>query len=302
MKTEIVVPGPLDAAQTLARFHLWGEDPCNRLVGGSLVRAVEAAGRWHGYELRWSGPVDGARLSVSVPGTRSARVLDAAVVEARHLYGLDLDIEGFYRETSADPVLSALIPRLRGLRPTLQPRPFEMLVGSVCAQQINLAFAFTVRARLVRRYGTPVKVGPHTVYGFPRASRLARAPVGELRRMQFTTRKAEYVVGLARRVATGELDLDALARNTNDEVIETLTAVRGFGRWTAEWFLARHLGRGDVCAAGDLGVRRAFEHFYGRGRELSEAAIRKRSLAWGRHQNVAVHYLLAGERLRLKAA
>jgi len=126
--------------------------------------------------------------------------------------------------------------------------------------------------------------------------------VGELRRMQFTTRKAEYVVGLARRVATGELDLDALPRNTNDEVIETLTAVRGFGQWTAEWFLARHLGRGDVCAAGDLGVRRAFEHFYGRGRELSEAAIRKRSLAWGRHQNVAVHYLLAGERLRLKAA
>src|SRR5216684_3375248 len=176
MKTEIAVPGPLDATQTLSRFHLWGEDPCNRLVGGSLVRAVEVAGRWHGYELRWSGPVDGARLSVSVPGTRSARVLDAAIVDARHLCGLDLDIEGFYRETSADPVLGALIPRLHGLRPTLQPRPLEMLVGSVCAQQINLAFAFTVRARLVRRYGTPVKVGPHTVYGFPRASRLPRPP------------------------------------------------------------------------------------------------------------------------------
>ena len=302
MKTEIVVPGPLDAAQTLARFHLWGEDPCNRLVGGSLVRAVEVAGRWHGYELRWSGPVDGARLSVSVPGTRSARVLDAAVVEARHLYGLDLDIEGFYRETSADPVLSALIPRLRGLRPTLQPRPFEMLVGSVCAQQINLAFAFTVRARLVRRYGTPVKVGPHTVYGFPRASRLARAPVGELRRMQFTTRKAEYVVGLARRVATGELDLDALARSTNDEVIEALTAVRGCGRWTAEWFLARHLGRGDVCAAGDLGVRRAFEHFYGHARTRSEEAIRRRARGWGEYQSLAIHYLLAGMRLERRAA
>jgi len=266
------------------------------------VRAVDVAGTWHGYELRWSGPIDGARLSVSVPGSRSARVLDAAVTEARHLCGLDVDLEGFYRDAAADPVLGALIVRLRGLRPTLQPQPLEMLVGSICAQQVNLAFAFTVRARLVRRYGTLVEVGRHTVHGFPRASRLARASVEELRAMQLTTRKAEYVVGLARQVAAGELDLDALAGRTNDEVIEALTAVRGFGRWTAEWFLARHLGRGDVCAAGDLGVRRAFEHFYGRGRELSEAAIRKRSLAWGRHQNVAVHYLLAGERLRLEAA
>ena len=79
------------------------------------------------------------------------------------------------------------------------------------------------------------------MYGFPRASRLARAPVGELRRMQFTTRKAEYVVGLARRVATGELDLDALARNTNDEVIETLTAVR-------DW-LARSPETTGICAS-----------------------------------------------------
>src|SRR5882762_10313460 len=120
--------------------------------------------------------------------------------------------------------------------------------------------------------------------------------------MQFTTRKAEYVVGLARRVATGELDLDALARNTNDEVIETLTAERGFGRWTAEWFLARHLGRGDVCAAGDLAVRRAFEHFYNRGRPLDEGAVRRRAAAWGAHQNMAVHYLLAGRRLGAAAA
>src|SRR5262249_6352440 len=154
-----------------------------------------------------------------------------------------VDLEGFYRDAAADPVLGALIARLRGLRPTLQPRPLEMLVGSISAQQINLAFAFTVRARLVRRYGTPVAVGPHTVYGFPRASRLARASVDELRGMQFTTRKAEYIIGLARQVATGALDLDALAKRTNDEVIEALTAVRGFGRWTAEWFLARHLGR-----------------------------------------------------------
>jgi len=149
----------------------------------------------------------------------------------------------------------------------------------------------------VRRFGVPIEIAGETVYAFPEPAALARARVAELRDMQFTVRKAEYIIGLAGEVATGRLDLDALSGRTNEEIIETLTAVRGFGRWTAEWFLARGLGRGDVCPAGDLGVRRAFEYFYGRGRALTERAIRRRAASWGVHQNLAVHYLLAGQRL-----
>ena len=95
----------------------------------------------------------------------------------------------------------------------------------------------------------------------------------------------------------GSLDLEGLRELSNDGVIARLAAVRGFGRWSAEWFLARCLGRGDVCPAGDLGVRRAFEHFYCRGRALSEESIRRRAARWRVHQNLAVHYLLAGRRL-----
>jgi DNA-3-methyladenine glycosylase II len=302
MKTEIRVNGPLDVPRTLERYRVWGEDPVNRLGPGVFVRAIRVAGAWHGYELRWSGTVDASRLLVSIPGSRSARVLEAAVDEVGRICGLALDVETFYAAAKEDPVLGPLVPRLWGLRPTLSPHPLEMLIGSVCAQQINLAFAFTVKARLVRRFGVPVNIAGQTVYGFPEAAELARAHVDELRRLQLTTRKAEYVVGLAHQVASGRLDLEALGRGSNDQVIETLTAVRGFGRWTAEWFLARHLGRGDVCPAGDLAVRRAFERFYNRGRALDEARVRRRARAWGVHQNMAVHYLLAGQRLSAAAA
>jgi DNA-3-methyladenine glycosylase II len=297
MEHTFAVPAPFDAARTLSRFTLWGEDPANRLVDGVFRRAVTVAGRAWGYALRWRGPVDDAVLTVSVPGARRAGVLEAAVADARWVCGLDLDLDGFYREVKGDRVLGELVPALHGLRPTLSPLPFEMLIGSVCAQQVNLTFAFTVRRRLVMRFSEPVPAGGATVYAFPEPARLARASVAELRRMQFTTRKAEYIVGLAERVASGELDLRGLSRRPNAEVIDAITAVRGFGRWSAEWFLARGLGRGDVCPAGDLGVRRAFEHFYGRGRTLSERAIRRRAAAWGVHQNLAVHYLLAGQRL-----
>jgi len=219
------------------------------------------------------------------------------VAEVERLCGLGLDLEAFYGVAKDDPVLGPLLPRLWGLRPTLSPDPLEALVTSVCAQQITLVFAFAVRARLVRRFGTPVTVAGHTVHGFPDATCLARARVADLRRLQLTTRKAEYVIALARQVVRGAIDLRALGSRSNDEVIQALTAMRGFGRWTAEWFLARHLGRGDVCAAGDLAVRRAFEHFFNRGRALDETSVRRRAARWGSHQNLAVHYLLAGRRL-----
>ena len=74
-----------------------------------------------------------------------------------------------------------------------------MLVSSVCAQQVNLAFAFTLRARLVRRFGEPLLAGGQAVYAFPEPAVLAGARVADLRGMQLTTRKAEYVVGVPAR-------------------------------------------------------------------------------------------------------
>ncbi len=295
MDASITVEGPLDVRRTLERYGLWGQDPATYLGDGILRRAIRVDGVPQGYTLTWPAGRPVSRLSVSTSGR--GRVLDAALEEVRRLCGLDFDLPAFYRAARADRVLADLTGRLHGLRPTLMPQPLEMLVGSICAQQVNLTWAFTVKSRLVRRYGEPVSIGGATVYAFPDAAALARATVAELRDLQFTTRKAEYIVGLGRLVAEGALDLDGLAKRANDEVIAALMAVRGFGRWTAEWFLARGLGRGDVCPAGDLGVRRAIGHYYARGRDVSEQGVRRRAARWGDHRNLAVHYLLAGQRL-----
>ena len=297
MNVALTPDGPLDPGATLSRYRIWGEDPVNRLTGDVFRRVVRWRDRLVPYEVRWQGAIDDPKLLVRVVGERAVGATDAAVSEVRRLFGLDFDLPGFYRLAKGDPALAGLVGPLYGLRPTLAPTALEMLVGSITAQQLNLAFAFTLRARLVKRYGKCVWFGGEDVYAFPEPAVLARVRVASLRAMQYSTAKAVAIRGVARAVLDGKIDHEALVAADNAEIIARLTTLRGVGRWTADWYMARCLGRGDVCPAGDLAVRKAFHHYYGRGRTLSEDAIRRRAAGWGSYQTLAVHYLLAGMRL-----
>jgi DNA-3-methyladenine glycosylase II len=288
---------PVDVAGTLERHHLWGEDPANRLVDGALHRVLRVEGRLVPVRLESRGSVRAPRVRVTAGVPPTAAVRHAVRTAARALLGLDADLAGFYRLAARDPVLAPLVRRLWGLRPSRVPDPFETLVGAICAQQVNLTFAYATRARLVRRYGEPAGLDGVEVHAFPSPQRLAAAAPAELRGLQFSARKAEYVVGLARAATGGGIDLAGLAGAPDAAVVAALTALRGLGRWTAEWFLARGLGRPDVCPAGDLGVRRAVEAFCFGGRPASEEEVRRRAEAWRPHRTLAVHYLLAGHRL-----
>lgn len=287
---------PLDARQTLARYGRWGPDPASPYREGTLHRVARVSGRLVAFRLAVGGPTIRPRATIAFAGPDTAAVRTALRREAALLLGEPWDLAGFYDAVAGDPVLGPLVRPgggLFGLRPTLTADPFEMLVGAISAQQVNLAFAFATRVRLVRRYGTPVAFDGLTVYAFPTPAALADAPPAELRAMQFSQRKAEYIVGLARELATGALDPGAITRAPDEAIVTRLTAVRGLGRWSAEWFLARGLGRPDVCPADDLGVRRAVEALCFKGRERDAAAVRRRTRAWRPHRSLATHYLLA---------
>jgi DNA-3-methyladenine glycosylase II len=295
-------PSPLAFDLTLQRYRLWGVDPANVYRDGAFYRVARLGAAPVPFRLTAGGSPDRPTLTVTFEGPDTAEVRRALAAEVRHLLGLDADLRGFYARAAGDRVLQPLVLRLHGLRPALAPNPFEMLVGAIAAQQVNLPFAFATRARLVAALGEPFVVDGVAVRAFPSPAALAGADVPALRAMQFSTRKAEYLIGLGRAVADGTLDLAGLAGAADEEVIARLTAVRGLGRWTAEWFLARGLGRPDVCPAEDLGVRRAVEALCYRGRACDSVRVRRRALAWRPYRSLAVHYLLAGARLARGAA
>jgi DNA-3-methyladenine glycosylase II len=157
-------------------------------------------------------------------------------------------------------------------------------VTAITAQQVSLFAAFAIRNRFIEGFGR--RVGE--AYSFPTATRVRRATEDELLALGFSRRKAEYVLGLARE----PLDLAALAELADEEVKARLVAVRGLGEWTADWFLARYLGRQRAWPAGDLGLRKAVEAFYPRAGDIRAFGERFEPF-----QNLSAHYLLTGLRV-----
>jgi DNA-3-methyladenine glycosylase II len=191
-----------------------------------------------------------------------------------------------------DPIVAELNARFPGLRPVLQPDLLTALVRSISAQQVNLRLAATTRRRLAERFGIRHRVAGVEVFSFD-PPRLGGAEVAEIRELQFTTRKAEYIIGVAGQIASGQLRQEDLVPLADEEVVARLTALRGIGRWTAEWILARTLGR-PVVVAGDLGVRKVVGAAYLAQPLPPEEEVRRVTEHWGPSALIAQSLLLHG--------
>jgi len=271
--TRVRIAQPFDFPLSTERFRAFGIDLANRWHDGGLHRVV--AGR----EVRIEAAGGGVRVAPHDPA------IDG---EVRYLLGEPFDLPGFERWASADGVLAAVVARLRGFRPPLAPDPWEMLVGSISAQQVSLFAAFAVRNRFVERFGERHQ----HAWAFPERERVAGAREEDLVAVGFSRRKAEYILGLAR----SDLDLRDLATLPDEEVRARIVALRGLGDWTADWFLARHLARPRAWPAGDLGLRKAVSVFYGDGRSLSIEEVRRMRDRFAPFENLTAHYLLLGQR------
>jgi DNA-3-methyladenine glycosylase II len=268
------IPEPYDFHLSTVRYREFGSDGVTVWHEGGLHRVID------GCEVRIEPAAGGVRVE---PGG------DAIAAEVVRLLGVPFDLDPFREWASADVVFRRFLPALAGFRPTLNPRPFEALVVAITTQQISLRAAAAIRSRFVQHFG----VRHELAWEFPDRERIARASPKEITALGFSQKKAEYVIGLAR----SDLDFDALATRSDDEVIATIVTLPGLGRWTADWYLARHLARPHAWPAGDLGVRKAVAAFYADGRRLSIDEVRRMGDRFAPFQNLTAQHLLAGLRI-----
>jgi DNA-3-methyladenine glycosylase II len=154
---------------------------------------------------------------------------------------------------TSDPALDGLIRVLGPLEYGLEPDLWRSLVGAIVGQQLSVSAAATIRNR----------VAALGAAGFPAPREILDAPDEILRACGLSRAKLRYVRDAAERWLAGEIDPRSLRSLPDEDVIESLVRVRGVGRWTAEMVLIFCLGRPDVLAVDDLGIRNAVQKTYG---------------------------------------
>ena len=167
-----------------------------------------------------------------------------------------------------DPRLVDVIKRTGRQRPNFGERdPFDALVSAVISQQLSTKAAATIRGRVLA------------------------IPVPDLRTAGLSGQKAAYLRDLAERVIDGRLDLAHLETLTDDEVIEAIVAVKGFGRWTAQMFLMFSLHRPDILPTGDLGIVKGFQNVLGMKTRPSIRTMERAAKVWQPYRSIASWYL-----------
>ncbi|KAJ5179756.1 DNA glycosylase [Penicillium capsulatum] len=147
-----------------------------------------------------------------------------------------------------------------------QVDPFNSLTSSIIGQQVSGAAAKSIRNKFLALFDLVSTADGAAVprSRFPLPEEVARCDIATLRTAGLSQRKAEYIQGLAEKFASGELSAQMLARASDEELVEKLTAVRGLGKWSVEMFACFALKRVDVFSTGDLGVQRGCAVFAGR--------------------------------------
>ncbi|KVX68389.1 DNA-3-methyladenine glycosylase family protein [Burkholderia stagnalis] len=226
--------------------------------------------------------VDGAVPAVDVAG-RKARASDT--VAPAEIDGVDVVVRPAYWDKACadlvkrDRILKKLIPKFGPAHLVKRGDPFVTLARSVVGQQISVASAQSVWARI--EAACP-KLAPQQVI---------KLGADKLIACGLSKRKTEYILDLAQHFVSGALHVDKWTSMDDEDVIAELTQIRGISRWTAEMFLIFNLSRPDVLPLDDPGLIRAISVNYFSGEPVTRSEAREVAANWEPWRTVATWYM-----------
>jgi DNA-3-methyladenine glycosylase II len=259
----------------------------DRWDGHTYSRVLVIGDRALDVSVTAAGTAAHPAVRVVVPGASSA-MREPIVAVLERMLGLRIDLDGFYRIARVDRSLAPLAERFRGLKPPQFPSLFEAVVNGIACQQLSLTVGITLLGRLARLCGPRSATG---AYAFPRPCDVAVLRPAQLRALGFSHAKTSALLELARTVVAG-FDLDELATLDDAAVVEQLVALRGVGRWTAEYVLLRGLGRLAMFPGDDLGARTNLARWMKLRTPLDYDRVRRLARRWHPYAGFLYFHLL----------
>lgn len=206
-------------------------------------------------------------------------------------FDLDNDLTPFYEMANADPLLKIPAQKFYGLRVIGIPDLFEALCWGVLGQQINLAFAYSLKRQFVESFGDSIEWNGKKYWVFPPYERIAQLEPTDLAAIKMTVKKSEYIIGIARLMANGDLSKEQLKKMDFKEAEKSLIKIRGIGPWTANYVLMRCLRFQTAFPIDDVGLINSIKTLRNMNQKPTKEEILALSIPWQNWESYATFYL-----------
>ncbi len=206
-------------------------------------------------------------------------------------FDLDNDLTPFYEMANTDPLLKIPAQKFYGLRVIGIPDLFEALCWGVLGQQINLAFAYSLKRQFVESFGDSIEWNGKKYWVFPPYERIAQLEPTDLAAIKMTVKKSEYIIGIARLMECGELSKEQLMKMNFKEAEKSLIKRRGIGPWTANYVLMRCLRFQTAFPIDDVGLINSIKTLRNMNQKPTKEEILALSIPWKNWESYATFYL-----------
>lgn len=225
-------------------LHVCADNKIIKLVGDTLVQIAKGSNHLQVKFLTDASETDKARVRQYITDW----------------FDLGADLAPFYAMAAKDKLLGPVARKYYGYRIVGQPDLFESLVWAVIGQQINLAFAHTLKGRFVEAFGGKKIWNERAYYSFPLPADVSLLTDHDLLPLQFSRQKSKYVVAIAEAFTSGQLSKERIGALSLHDAKNELMKIKGIGNWTANYALMKTFRHPDAFPLEDAGLHNAIRH------------------------------------------
>ncbi|OIJ21300.1 DNA-3-methyladenine glycosylase [Anaerobacillus alkalidiazotrophicus] len=278
---DVKITGPYNYLHVIERLSYDPIRVIDKEKNGVMV-PINVYGKDVVASVAFSGPIENPNCHIQLPsgyeeeGIRKIITifqLEESLQEIANHF-LHTDLAKFFRVNPGLPLLCEF-------------DLYYCVMKTIIHQQLNLSFAHTLTERFVKSFGKD----QDGVWFPPTPETVSNLDYEDLRKLQFSQRKAEYVIDTSKLIASGELNLDELKLLKDEEAIEQLVKIRGIGYWTAENILLFGMARKNLFPVKDIGIQNAVKNLFELEKKPTVEELLTMSEQWSPYKSYASLYL-----------
>jgi DNA-3-methyladenine glycosylase II len=266
------VPVEFSSEHAFAFLQRSPKEPMHRINAARVTKLLRIGSELVLFSVRPKGKNLIVDFHYGSPSTEVKKIVRKYVSE---WFDLETDLKPFYTMAKKDEILRAIVKKFRGHRIISIPDLFESLIWAVLGQQINVAFAYTIKERFVEKFGEKFEFDGVIHYLFPTPEAVARLTPEQLLPLQFSRQKASYTIGIAQAFVNGELSKNKITGMSLAEAKEELVRIKGIGNWTANYAMMRTFRHPESFPLEDVALHRAIQIQLGLKKKPSLDRVKK---------------------------